>query len=294
MIRISRICDGKRFAAEIEACRTRGMRTNCYADAAEWLPLIEAGDAYHAAFDGGFYCFAEREKQVDLTFFLEKDALPPPLPQGLPQKPLLLEQVAAARLPLSPPLAAWEAIGFRPYVQRKRLYLPAKNVPAEERKLNFADAGMTDEIFAAMQQAFEPYTSALPTRETLAADIAAGRVLVAAEGGRLCGALRFGREKKTTVLRQIVIFPQARGYGVGGRLVRDWLAAERESVSKFQLWVREDNAPACAMYEKRGFLPDGRIAPVLIKTQSPRRKRKENGHGNITENFGGTETGCGF
>ena len=122
-----------------------------------------------------------------------------------------------------------------------------------------------EEILGMMEQAFEPYTSALPDLETLKKDLAENRVIAARDGEKLLGYLRFGREKKVSVLWQIVVSPEGRGKGIGNSLVRDWVFLEREEVAKFQLWVREDNPPALKMYEKLGFLPDGRIAPVLLK-----------------------------
>ena len=55
------------------------------------------------------------------------------------------------------------------------------------------------------------------------------------------------------------------GKGIGSGLVQDWLVIERDEAAKFQLWVREDNPSALRMYEASGFLPDGRIAPVMMK-----------------------------
>ena len=67
------------------------------------------------------------------------------------------------------------------------------------------------------------------------------------------------------MLWQIVTDPAKRGKGIGERLVQDWVTLEKEDVSRFQLWVREDNIPAQKLYEKSDFVPDGRIAPVMIK-----------------------------
>ncbi|MBQ2412024.1 MAG: GNAT family N-acetyltransferase, partial [Anaerotignum sp.] len=68
-----------------------------------------------------------------------------------------------------------------------------------------------------------------------------------------------------SVLWQIVVAPAGRGKGIGTDLVKDWISLEREDAAKFQLWVREDNPPALKMYEALGFLPDGRIAPVMLR-----------------------------
>lgn len=263
MITIKRATDGDGLAAEIARSRSLGRRTNFYGAAEELSPLAAEGRILRMPFAGGSYCFLEQEKQFDLYFFLEKDAAPVEIPPL--EKPVVLEQVALAGKELSPTAAAWERIGFAPYLQRKRLTLSAKKAPVEARTPLFAKEEEAETILDTMQAAFEPYTSALPDPETLRRDIAQGRVIAAREGDKLLGFLRFGREKKVSVLWQIAVLPQGRGKGIGAGLVRDWIALEKEEAAKFQLWVREDNLPALKLYEKSGFLPDGRIAPVMIK-----------------------------
>ena len=136
-----------------------------------------------------------------------------------------------------PDLAEWEEIGFARYLQRKRLFLSARNLEKTERVPSFAKEEETETILTLMQQSFEPYTSALPDLDTLRQDIRENRVLAAREGEK----------------------------GIGSGLVQDWLVIERDEAAKFQLWVREDNPSALRMYEASGFLPDGRIAPVMMK-----------------------------
>lgn len=263
MITISKIPDGKQWAEEITRSLSKGMRTNFYASAEEFLPLAREGCISQAIFAGGSYYFVEKENQIDLYFFLEKEAAPAEVPQM--DKPIVLEQVALARNGISPTGAEWEAIGFEKYLQRKRLFLSAKKTEEEQRKVSFCKKEEAEPILAMMRDAFEPYTSALPDLETLRKDLSENRVIAAREGETLLGFLRFGREKKVSVLWQIVVAPEGRGKGIGEGLVRDWIALERAEVAKFQLWVREDNPPAIKMYEKLGFLPDGRIAPVMLK-----------------------------
>jgi len=259
MITMEKIPDGKLWAEEIAAYHSRGMKTNFYGSAEDLLPELEK--ITKMEFNGGCYLFHEKGKQFDLYFFLEKDAKPAALPKL--EKPIVLEQVAVAKNP--PVLEEWETVCFEKYLQRKRLFLSAKKTEAEEREISFAKAEEAETIFAMMEEAFEPYTSALPTLAVLSQDISENRVIAVREGEELLGFLRFGREKKVSVLWQIVVTPEGRGKGIGNSLVRDWISLERDEVAKFQLWVRGDNPPALRMYEALGFLPDGRIAPVMLK-----------------------------
>lgn len=263
MITISKIPDGKQWAEEIAQSISKGMRTNFYASAEEFLPLVKEGRISKAVFPEGSYYFVEKESQIDFYFFLEKEMSPVEVPKL--EKPLVLEQVALAKTGTLPALEEWEAVGFAKYLQRKRLFLSAKKTEAEQRGISFCKEEEAETILQMMEESFEPYTSALPDLETLRKDLAEHRVIAAREGENLLGFLRFGREKKVSVLWQIVIAPQGRGKGLGEGLVRDWMALERAEAAKFQLWVREDNPPAMKLYEKLGFLPDGRIAPVMLR-----------------------------
>ena len=259
MIKTEKIPDGKQWAEEIAGYISRGMKTNFYGSAEEYIPQLESLSKLN--FDGGCYLFCEKDDQTDLYFFLDKDAKPVELPEM--DNPIVLEQVAVAKNP--PVLEEWEAVGFERYLQRKRLFLSAKKTEAEQRTVSFAKAEEAEMILTMMKDAFEPYTSALPDLETLKQDISGNLVIAYREGDELLGFLRFGREKKVSVLWQIVVAPAGRGKGIGTDLVKDWISLEREDVAKFQLWVREDNPPALKMYEALGFLPDGRIAPVMLK-----------------------------
>ena len=261
MIEINKILDAQSWKETIAKHLSQGMRTNFYASAEEFVPFLEAGQLFGMSFAGGAYYLLEKEKQFDLYFFLEQDAKPVSLPPF--SKPVILEQVALEKKP--PNAEEWEAVGFSFYLQRKRLFLSAKKAETEQREICFCEEQDADAILEAMHRAFEPYTSALPTKKELLEDLQENRVIAAGEGGELLGFLRFGREKKVSVLWQIVVNPSGRGRGIGEKLVQDWIALEKEEVSKFQLWVREDNTAALRLYEKSAFLPDGRIAPVMIK-----------------------------
>ena len=98
MIKTEKIPDGKQWAEEIAGYISRGMKTNFYGSAEEFLPHLEQFSKLN--FDGGCYFFHEKEKQVDFYFFLEKDMNPVSLPAW--DKPLVLEQVAAAKNPPAP------------------------------------------------------------------------------------------------------------------------------------------------------------------------------------------------
>lgn len=102
MITISKIPDGKTWADAIAQYRSKGMRTNFYATAEEFLPQLQW--LSELKFDGGCYLFHEKEKQIDLYFFLEQGRKAEQIPVF--DKPVLLEQVGVTKAP--PDLAEWE------------------------------------------------------------------------------------------------------------------------------------------------------------------------------------------
>ena len=121
MITISKIPDGKTWADAIAQYRSKGMRTNFYATAEEFLPQLQW--LSELKFDGGCYLFHEKEKQIDLYFFLEQGRKAEQIPVF--DKPVLLEQVGVTKAP--PDLAEWEEIGFA------RFGHPAAGYPRKPR-----------------------------------------------------------------------------------------------------------------------------------------------------------------
>ena len=265
---IKELSDGYAFWQEIIKRIAAGQRTNLFLSEEEVLSLVDAGKAWRMEFDGGVYIFIREWNCYRLYYFLEKQILPWVLPDL--QLPIILEEVAVENKPRMPTEAHWWEVGLQPYLQRKRMYLMAKNIVPELREITFATEDMLTELWESMQSSFEPYTSALPTKEGLLQDILGRKVLVSKNGQVLQGYLHFGETKQGSVLWHIAVLPHAQGKGVASGLVKDWFFAQGEQVKKFLLWVRIENQPALALYEKFGFLPDGRVAPVMIKTTKQR------------------------
>lgn len=240
----------------------KGWKTNFFLSEAEVAEYIQNGECSQMDFADGMYLFLEEDEKIRFFYFLEKEAQPKPLPESA--KPIILEEVHLATKEKSPSKEEWMAVGFVPYLVRKRLRFLQKNWQEEERPLEFATMEDAQIILNLMAESFEPFTSALPDFLELEEDILANRVLVVKHEDKLLGFLRFGMDKKNTVLWQIAVSKEGRGQGVGTGLVRDWMYANQEC-RQFLLWVREDNPSALKMYENLGFQPDGRLASVMIQ-----------------------------
>ncbi|MDD3393038.1 MAG: GNAT family N-acetyltransferase [Anaerotignum sp.] len=260
---IKKMIDGKAFWEEVVKRLSKGEKTNFFFSEKEVLLLVQKEKLTRVDFDGGVYFFVKEDTFHRIFYFLEKGKSPVCLPELT--EPMILEEVLLAARERIPSEETWEKLGFMPYLERKRLFLMAKNVIPEERKPIFATEEMLDELFQFMHESFEPYSSALPEKEALQKDIQAQNILISVKDGKLLGFLHFGEEKQSSVLWHIAVKQQARGLGIGEGLVKDWFFTQKNTAKKFILWVRTDNPPALRMYEKLGFLPDGRVAPVMIK-----------------------------
>lgn len=261
---IKKMIDGQAIWKEIVKRLTSGEKTNFFFSENEFLFLVQKGKLVHYDFDGGVYFFIKEANLYRCYYFMKKEKCPPVLPQM--DQPIILEEVLLASKERIPSEEDWKQVGFQPYLERKRMYLMAKNIVVEDAHPIFASEEMLEDIFDLMNQSFEPFTSALPTKEELLAEIEKQNIIVRMKEKQLLGFLHFGQSKQNCVLWHIAVAPEARGFGVGETLLKDWFFARREVTKKFMLWVRTDNPPALRMYEKRGFLPDGRVAPVMIKT----------------------------
>ncbi len=261
---IEKMIDGLAFWQEIAKRLSKGQRTNFFFSEEEVLLLVQQKKISRFDFAGSAYFFLKEDKFYRLFYFLDKENSPEVLPAV--DEPIILEEVLLANKERVPSQGNWEKVGFQAYLERKRMYLMSKDVVTEERKVSFATENLLEDIFQLMLESFEPFSSALPTKEALLADILNQKVLISLQNQKLLGFLHFGEMKQGSMLWHIAVKPEARGLGIGEGLVRDWLFVQKDIAKKFFLWVRTDNLSALRMYDKFGFLPDGRVAPVMIKT----------------------------
>ena len=86
-------------------------------------------------------------------------------------------------------------------------------------------------------------------------DPARDRAFIAAKGDERLGCiLCVGKDERTAKLRLFLVVPEARGHGLGHRLIAacmDW--AKAQGYGRMELWTHESHEAACALYAAHGW-----------------------------------------
>ena len=85
-----------------------------------------------------------------------------------------------------------------------------------------------------------------------------GVVLVAEEGGKLCGFIGAHAVAGEWEIENVAVAAELVRRGVGTELVRRLIERARSEAAAILLEVRESNLPARGLYEKQGFREVGR------------------------------------
>lgn len=146
--------------------------------------------------------------------------------------------------------------------------LDAGLLPVELRDLAPGDAGWLIQQHAELYAAEEGFDH---TFEPLVAEILAGfirdhdpaceRAWIATQGAERLGSIFCVRDDASTAkLRLFLLVPQARGLGLGKRMLGECLDFARAAgYRRMRLWTHESHRAACALYAAHGFaLTDSR------------------------------------
>ena len=86
-------------------------------------------------------------------------------------------------------------------------------------------------------------------------DPARDRAFIAARGDERLGCIFcVGKDERTAKLRLFLVVPEARGHGLGHRLIAacmDW--AKAQGYGRMELWTHESHEAACALYAAHGW-----------------------------------------
>ena len=117
------------------------------------------------------------------------------------------------------------------------------------------------------------------TAETWAQQMRELPSFVAVEGGLDVGVVRCEPDETradTATLISMWVAPDARRSGVGDALIDaaiDW--ARANGVNRLLLYVVDDNAPAIALYARKGFQPTGEVATLPPPREHIREHQRE-------------------
>lgn len=244
----------------LSAQMKRGMVTNALLSGGDLRREIAAGALWVHEWDGGLLLLRRREAGWRMNFYLrDMDR-----PSGFrPDGPVASEVALRPRdTNLSRAIDFWQSEGFSILFRRKRLALPpgarAQAGPFPVRASRPGDRAQVREILTAC---FDPLTGCCPDDAGLERALAEGRFLLAlAPDGAAAGLLHIQPERQGTQLRHLAVAEPFRGQGAAQSLLAAYL---ERTEGRSQVWVREDNHPACRFYEKNGYRPDEWTSAVL-------------------------------
>lgn len=134
---------------------------------------------------------------------------------------------------------------------------------------------MTPEAAAAIHAA--AFSDARPWSAQEIADLLAGPACFLTERDGAGFALWRAIAGEAELLT-IAVSPHDQGRGIGGAVMRDWMAAARAVADTAFLEVAQDNAAACALYARCGFVevarrsgyyarPHGRADALVLRAE---------------------------
>jgi ribosomal protein S18 acetylase RimI-like enzyme len=248
-------------AAKRTAC---GFITNCFIGRdrlAAWAARRELSELAC----GGCYFLLKREADFQRCYFYASrvQALEGALVELTRDVTgTLITDLVGKRADVERLAAVFGAAGFRPYADLVRMERPGGAPPGPESGVEYAGPDDVGVIGGMLEAAFDRQAEQLPGPEEVAAAVREGGVLVCRDGGRLAGLLHFEVAGYTATVRYWLVAPEARGQGVGARLMHAYFA-RTPGCRRHVLWVRQENQDAVRRYEHYGYRPADMVDRVM-------------------------------
>ena len=140
---------------------------------------------------------------------------------------------------------------IKQYARYRRLNV--YELTSEYPEIQYCELEDIPAISLMFQSTFEAIGDDLPSIEEIKMFITDKSIICIKEEGKLEGYIMFQNKGKTSYIRNICVSEDARGKGIGSKLLDMYLRLHRDFIS-FTLWCRKDNIPAIKLYEKYGYV----------------------------------------
>lgn len=266
-----RLTDISQYLDVVERYRRPGCVTNDYLQQRAAL-LVEQGLLYADCHENNAYLFEQKDGFCRLYYYLnDLEANDKPQFQGDVVTEILYR--GAQSYPEAE-VAFLERMGFERNLVRDQyaaVYLDL--APAGSyHEVIVRPARDIDEVQWACQMfnaMFDRYSGDFISEESYGDLLSAGSILMAVDNkGNKLGALHQTIERNVAWISHVAVVPEARGRHAGQALLDAFVDNNHNSdKSRYMLWVQQQNAPAVAMYQKKGFRYLNKSTLSLIKQQ---------------------------
>jgi ribosomal protein S18 acetylase RimI-like enzyme len=268
-----RVADWPQVQRGLHRHRVAGVAlgTNLFALREEVEAWIGSGRLEEAAFADATL-FLLREDGFQRVFHAAADL--PGLSEALstlPRDGALIADLVGRAGDLGPWVSAYHAAGFAERRVLQRMFRSGGAPPPASGSVDDVASDVVralpddaEAVSDLLSRLLDPYTEPLPTLDLLRRAAEGGTLLVARRGPVVAGVLWFERQGGSVHLRHWHLEPSARGAGLGGRMMRRFLA-DSAGAGRIVLWVVADNTASIAIYQHYGFVADGVVDRIMTR-----------------------------
>ena len=233
--------------------------------------FIDAEKLSYAEYGRNLYIFEKCDGFSRFYFYICKDEIPEKLQY---EEPLIVEFVydAPAGEKQSGAVEYLKRLGFVLGRRSVRMTLPSlsefrfndERCCRKEFEIGLADDNETETIRALLLDNFDPKYSFIPTHDELREIIRESRIVVARHNGEITGLEHFEITKKVLKCWHMLVAEPYQGHGLGWTLFSESHRLAAGQANSGQVWLREGNKAATAMYRSGGYEPDNRRSDEYI------------------------------